>query len=71
MNHFYAKGQAEREAMIKLLLQHGVSPHEKDYHDYTPIHYAVILNWIDTVKTLQDAGADINAATSAGKICSC
>ena len=61
------KGQSEREAMVKLLLQHGVSPEEKDYHDYTPIHYSVILNWIDTVKTLYEAGADINAATSAGK----
>ena len=53
--------------MVKLLLQHGVSPEEKDYHDYAPIHYSVILNWIDTVKTLYDAGADINAATSSGK----
>ena len=60
-------GQAEREAMVKLLLQHGVSPEEKDYHEYAPIHYSVVLNWVDTVKTLHEKGADINAATSSGK----
>ena len=50
-----------------MMMNAGVSPDEKDYHDYTPLHYAVILGWLNACKILLDAGADINAPTAAGK----
>lgn len=60
-------GPDERHEIVKLLLEHGASADEKDYHDYTPLHYAVILGWTQTVQLLLDYKADPNASTVAGK----
>ena len=53
-------GQHEREKIIRILLEHKVDPNDKDYHDYTPLHYAIILGWLEVVKLLVEHGADIN-----------
>ena len=59
-------GQHERTEMVRLLMREGVSPDEKDYHNHTPLHYAVILGWLECCKVLLESGADVNAATAAG-----
>jgi hypothetical protein len=33
-------GPLERQEIVRLLLQHGANANDKDYHDYTPLHYA-------------------------------
>ena len=60
-------GRVEREAIIRILVEKGANVNENDYHNYSPLHYAVILGWINTVKLLLDNNADVNATTAAGK----
>lgn len=46
-------GPKSRENCVKLLLENGVDPNQKDFHDFTALHYAsiwgmfvcIVLNW--------------------------
>lgn len=40
----------QREKCISILLNQGVNPNEVDFHNFTPLHYATMYGWIDTVK---------------------
>lgn len=43
--------------ITQLLLTHGANPNVVDTHKYTPLHTAVDINAIETVKLLLDSGA--------------
>lgn len=49
------------------MIQHGAQVNAKDFHDFTPLHYACMHGWKSTVVALIEAGADINAQTKAGR----
>jgi ankyrin repeat protein len=49
------------------LIKKGHNPSKPDTSGYTPLHYAVRSATFEVVKTLLEAGADVNAQTSAGK----
>lgn len=59
---FYDQG---REAVTKLLLQHGADVHRTDSEGRTALHYAVVAG-ARAVTALLEAGADPNAAASDG-----
>lgn len=60
-------GPKSRETCIKLLLENGADPNEKDFQDFTALHYAAMWGWTTTAKLLMEKGGDINAITSAGR----
>lgn len=53
-------------AVLKLLLDCGVSVDARDEHGYTPLHFAVRANREDMVQLLLERGADINAKSYKG-----
>lgn len=59
-------GVEERQGLVEVLLNQGVDPNVKDYHDFAALHYATIWGWDTTVKLLLENGADVNAATISG-----
>mmetsp|Transcript_30546 Transcript_30546/g.51153 ORF Transcript_30546/g.51153 Transcript_30546/m.51153 type:complete len:368 (+) Transcript_30546:337-1440(+) len=61
-------GPKNRENIMKLLVdKHGANIHEKDFQDFTLLHYASMWGWTSTVKYLLEKGADINAQTASGR----
>lgn len=60
-------GPKSRETCIKLLLEQGADPNEKDFQDFTALHYAAMWGWITTLKVLMEKGGDVNAITTAGR----
>ena len=60
-------GPKSRENCIKFLINKGCDVNEKDYHDYTALHYATMWEWNSTVRYLLDKKADVNAVTVSGK----
>lgn len=60
-------GPKAREQCIKILIKFGANVNEKDFHNFTALHYACIWGWASTVRILIQAGADINAMTSVGR----
>lgn len=53
-------------ARLKALLASGVSPNERDEYGNTLLIQAAVYGRTDALKTLLDAGADVNAANKAG-----
>lgn len=49
------------------LMRKGHDVNQKDSSGYTPLHYAVRSSSVQLVRLLIDAGANVNAQTSAGK----
>jgi serine/threonine-protein phosphatase 6 regulatory ankyrin repeat subunit A len=60
-------GPKNREKCIQSLLKGGADVKEKDFHDFTLLHYACMWGWVSTAKVLLNYGADINAQTIVGK----
>ena len=44
--------------VIELLIDKGANIHQMDYHDHSPLHYACVWGWVDTVELLLEKGAD-------------
>ena len=45
-------GPKSRENCIRFLLNKGADLNERDFHDFTCLHYAVMWGWVSTVKLL-------------------
>ena len=56
----------EMEAILARLLGAGASPLAKDFHGYTPLHWACELGSDYAVRLLLEAGAPVNAVDSEG-----
>jgi hypothetical protein len=53
--------QQQREEMICRLIRRNVSVTDKDFQDFTCLHYAAMWGWLQATKALLRAGAEINA----------
>jgi hypothetical protein len=60
-------GPRSREKCIRHLINNEVDVNKKDFHDFTPLHYACMWGWTSTAKLLMQEGADINAKNSVGR----
>jgi ankyrin repeat protein len=60
-------GPKSRERCIDLCLKAGADPNVKDFHDFTPLHYAAMWGWTPACKLLLRRGADINATNLTGR----
>jgi ankyrin repeat protein len=60
-------GPNKREKSIRLLLKRGALVNDKDFHNFTILHYACSWGWASTVQLLLEYNADINAQTVTGK----
>lgn len=60
-------GPRSREDCIKFLIENGQDVNEKDFQDFTALHFAAIWGWNSTVRILLKHNADINALTATGK----
>ncbi|XVF16482.1 hypothetical protein REPUB_Repub10bG0034900 [Reevesia pubescens] len=56
----------KKEAVISHLLRKGASPHVKDKDGATPLHYAVHVGAMQTVKLLLNYNVDVNVADRDG-----
>mmetsp|Transcript_31092 Transcript_31092/g.41123 ORF Transcript_31092/g.41123 Transcript_31092/m.41123 type:complete len:484 (-) Transcript_31092:292-1743(-) len=59
--------QKEREKIIECLLEKQADPNAADFHDYTPLHYAAMYGWLETVKKLVECKARIDVGNIAGE----
>ena len=50
--------ERHRMQVIELLIDKGANIHQMDYHDHSPLHYACVWGWVDTVELLLEKGAD-------------
>ena len=57
-------GGAQRLAKLIDILGHRLSPTASDENGWTHLHYAAALNLPNTVRSLLDRGADVDAATN-------
>ncbi|KAH8066445.1 hypothetical protein JL722_887 [Aureococcus anophagefferens] len=53
--------ERHRMQVIELLIDKGANIHQMDYHDHSPLHYACVWGWVDTVELLLEKGADPRA----------
>lgn len=60
-------GPRQRELCVSLLISYGANVNFRDYHDYTPLHYACMWGWPSTVKMLIDAGANLQDTNFQGR----
>lgn len=60
-------GPNMREKCVRLLLKSGALVNDKDFHNFTILHYACIWGWVSTVQLLLEYDADVNAQTVTGK----
>ena len=60
-------GPKKREKILRLLIDAGADFDKKDYHDFTPLHYAAMWGWSTIVRLLVAKGADINGTTITGR----
>ncbi|KAI3783046.1 hypothetical protein L2E82_13108 [Cichorium intybus] len=64
-NGFYIDA-VDKEAVISHLLRKGASPHVQDLDGATPLHYAVQVSAMQTVKLLIKCKVDVNVADNEG-----
>ena len=57
----------QRQQIVELLIEKGANIHQMDYHDHSPLHYACIWGWCDTVELLLEKGADPETSNIAGQ----
>ena len=53
--------------IVKLLLEYGADPNQKDIVGNTPLHLAACINKIDIITLLLKAGTDINSSDNCGR----
>jgi len=59
--------EKERFEIIKILIAEGADVNKQDFHEYTPLHYASMLGWVDAVRLLIEKGATIDAINFQGQ----
>mmetsp|Transcript_63915 Transcript_63915/g.176523 ORF Transcript_63915/g.176523 Transcript_63915/m.176523 type:complete len:256 (-) Transcript_63915:253-1020(-) len=59
--------EKERFEIIKILIAEGADVNKQDFHEYTPLHYASMLGWVDAVRLLIEKGAAIDAINFQGQ----
>ena len=57
----------ERQELIQLLVDQGANVNLLDFHDYSPLHYACIWGWLETVKLFLEESADISQTNVMGQ----
>lgn len=62
-------GDEERKNIVKLLVDEGADVNKLDFHNYTPLHFAVIWGWTDIVEYLIEKGAEVEAVDILGDNC--
>ena len=62
-------GEEERKQIIMLLVDEGADVNKLDFHNYSPLHYAVIWGWVDIVEFLIEKGANIEQIDIVGDNC--
>eukprot|EP00602_Paraphysomonas_sp_CaronLab_P013140 CAMPEP_0185041476 /NCGR_PEP_ID=MMETSP1103-20130426/40809_1 /TAXON_ID=36769 /ORGANISM="Paraphysomonas bandaiensis, Strain Caron Lab Isolate" /LENGTH=440 /DNA_ID=CAMNT_0027581213 /DNA_START=38 /DNA_END=1357 /DNA_ORIENTATION=- len=60
-------GPKQREAIVDTLIHYGADVKRKDFHGYTPLHYAAMWGWTPICVSLIAAGADINDTIVTGR----
>mmetsp|Transcript_19406 Transcript_19406/g.43250 ORF Transcript_19406/g.43250 Transcript_19406/m.43250 type:complete len:461 (-) Transcript_19406:111-1493(-) len=60
-------GPKNRENCVRLLVEKGADVLQKDYQDFTVLHFAAMWGWTSTVRYLLEKGADVNAQTNSGR----
>ncbi len=60
-------GPKSREKCIEYCLRAGADPNQRDFHDFTCLHYAAMWGWTPSCKLLLKRGADMNATNMTGK----
>ena len=53
--------------IVKLLLEYGADPNQKDVVGNTPLHLAACIDKIDIITLLLKAGTDINSSDNCGR----
>jgi hypothetical protein len=62
-------GQAERQRIVKALLEQNADPNILDFLDYSVLHYAAMLGWTDTVRLLLGKGVNHSQVNVLGQNC--
>lgn len=62
-------GAKEREHIVATLLKYKADPNKLDFLDYSPLHYACMLGWKETVEALLAKGADYHQVNVLGQNC--
>ena len=55
--------RADKNGVLKLLLENGADVGQRDVNDWTPLHYAVVERDLEAVKILLAHGADPDLRT--------
>ena len=42
-------GPNARQELVNIVISHGANVNEKDYQEYTPLHYACMWGWVNSV----------------------
>jgi ankyrin repeat protein len=56
--------RADRQDLLKLLLDHGADTSQRGVNDYTPLHYAAATDDVPAIELLLACGADPSARTN-------
>eukprot|EP00968_Pinguiococcus_pyrenoidosus_P015896 scaffold1492_cov257-Pinguiococcus_pyrenoidosus.AAC.11 len=60
-------GQAQREAMVQILLRNGADANYVDFHGYTPLLLTAAWGWLKAMVSLVEAGADLEHRCETGQ----
>mmetsp|Transcript_25642 Transcript_25642/g.51210 ORF Transcript_25642/g.51210 Transcript_25642/m.51210 type:complete len:471 (+) Transcript_25642:186-1598(+) len=58
-----------RKEIVKILVEEGADVNKLDFHNYSPLHYAVIWGWTEICEYLVEKGADIEQIDIVGDNC--
>ena len=58
-----------RKEIVKILVEEGADVNKLDFHNYSPLYYAVIWGWTEICEYLVEKGADIEQIDIVGDNC--